>query len=137
MPESRSRLPHDEVYTRLAPSELHGVGVFAIRAIPRGAQLFTGDEGEMRWIRREQLGRLPAPIRKLYADFCVKKGPLLGCPTSFNNLTPAWYLNHSDTPNTAIDSDYNFFTLRRIRANEELTVDYSTYSTGGLLAATP
>jgi len=127
VPRAAIRLPHQNVYTRLAPSNLHGVGVFAIRRIPRGTQLFTGDEGAMVWIPRDRLGRLPPAVRRLYDDFCVVRGALLGCPTSFNNLTPGWYINHSDSPNTAIDADYNFHTIQIVSVGEELTVDYNTY----------
>ncbi len=58
----------------------------------------------------------------------MKEDGHYGCPKNFNQLTPSWYLNHSDHPNVAFDSNDEFFALRDIRANEELTVDYSTYS---------
>ena len=43
-------------------------------------------------------------------------------------LTTSWYLNHSDEPNVAADEHYLFYALRDIKAEEELTVDYHTYS---------
>lgn len=33
-------LPHQQVYTRLKPSKIHGVGVFAIRPIPKNTRLY-------------------------------------------------------------------------------------------------
>ena len=33
-------LPHEGVYVRLKPSKRHGVGVFAIRRIPKGRMSF-------------------------------------------------------------------------------------------------
>jgi SET domain len=74
------------------------------------------------------ISRLPNEIKKLYKDFCVKKGNKYICPISFNKLTPAWFLNHSDDPNVAADSDYRFYAIRNIKKGEELTANYHTYS---------
>ena len=51
-----------------------------------------------------------------------------GCPTSFNKLTPAWFLNHSENPNVAADKAYRFIALKNIKKGEELTADYNRYS---------
>lgn len=120
--------PHGGVYVRLKPSKIHGVGVFAIRDIPKGTYVFKGDDGEMVWVRTSATSRLDNEVRKLYRDFCVTRSGRYGCPKNFNVLTPAWYLNHSDKPNTAADRNYDFYTTRRIKKGEELTVDYDTYS---------
>jgi hypothetical protein len=121
-------LPHEGVFTRLRPSRTHGIGVFAIKRIPNGTKLFKGDIDEMRWIDAGMLGRMPREIRRLYEDFAVLKGGQWGCPTSFNKLTPAWYLNESKSPNVLCNEHLNFVAKRDIALGEELTVDYSTYS---------
>jgi hypothetical protein len=121
-------LPHEAVFTRLRPSRRHGIGVFAIRPIPRGTKLFRGDSDDMRWIKSVDVGRLPSEVRRLYDDFCVLKAGRLGCPTSFDRLTPSWYLNNSKDPNVVCDEHLNFIAKRPIASGEELTVDYSTYS---------
>lgn len=126
--KSRARLPHYRVYTRLAPSRRHGVGVFAIKAIKKGQYLFYGDDADLMWIRKSKIKSLPKPLKKLYDDFCILKGDRYGCPQNFNQLTVAWYLNDSKRPNVGVDKNYRFYALRDIRAGEELTVDYSTYS---------
>ncbi len=107
---------------------MHGVGVFAIRDIPQGTFIFPDDDDEIVWIDKKKLSGLDPNVRQLYDDFCIIKGDLYGCPTSFNRLTPAWYFNDSRTPNVAADADYRFFALKRIRKGEELTVDYDRYS---------
>ena len=119
--------PHHEVLTRLRPSKIHGVGVFAIKDIRKGTKLFNYDLDELRWIRKDGLGRLPTEIRKLYEDFAVLKDGRYGCPRNFNRLTMSWYLNDSKIPNVRCDSSYNFWTLRNIKAGKELTADYSSY----------
>ncbi len=47
---------------------------------------------------------------------------------SFNKLTPAWFVNNSQTPNVAADRSLRFYALHDIRAGDELTTDYETYS---------
>ena len=37
--------PHEGVYARIGPSDIHGVGVLAIRAIPAGTLLFCNTAG--------------------------------------------------------------------------------------------
>jgi uncharacterized protein len=128
--KKKKRLPHYEVYARLAPSKVHGVGVFAISHIPKGTYVFWGDDDKLVWVRKGQLKGLPLSIQKLYRDFCVMKnhGKEYGCPKNFNLLTLAWYLNDSRRPNLKCDKSYRFFALRNIKAGEELTADYREYN---------
>jgi SET domain-containing protein len=121
-------LPHQGVYVRLKPSNIHGVGVFAIRNIPKGTYIFRDDNEPIKWVEKQRTKGLPKAIRDLYEDFCIIKNGKYGCPKSFDALTPTWYLNHSKKPNVAADKNTRFYTLRDIRKGEELTVDYRTYS---------
>jgi SET domain-containing protein len=125
--------PHRNVYTRLRCSKIHGIGVFAIRRIPKGTSIFPDDTEKINWIKKRDLGRLPREMRHLYEDFAIIEddGETYGCPKSFNRLTPAWFLNKPKTgkkPNVGCRTDYTFYALREIRPGEELTVDYRTYS---------
>ena len=106
------------------------MGVFAIRNIKKGTRLFCGDDDKIIWVPKEKLRSLPQEIRRLYEDFCIitDKGERYGCPENFNRLTVAWYLNSSSKPNVYSDKKYRFVAKRDIRADEELTVDYSTYN---------
>jgi hypothetical protein len=123
--------PHDKVYTRLRPSKIHGVGVFAIKRIKKGTPIFPGENEEMLWVEKAKNGP-SSEIQKLYDDFAIIKGQRLGCPQNFNRLTMAWYLNEpkkGENPNVRCEDDtYDFFALRDINVGEELTVDYSTFS---------
>ena len=120
-------VPHREVSTRLRPSKIHGVGVFALKDIRQGTKLFGYDLDEMWWIKQDDTKKLPKQIKKLYEDFAVLKDGRYGCPINFNRLTMSWYLNESKYPNVHCDSNYNFTALKNIRAGEELTVDYLSY----------
>lgn len=121
-------LPHIGVYTRLRPSPLAGVGVFAIRLIPRGTYIFEPDDEDLVMVPTKSARALEVPLRQLYEDFCVQKDDIYKCPSSFNQLTPSWYLNHSNRPNVAADRSLKFYALRDISADEELTTNYRTYS---------
>jgi uncharacterized protein len=121
--------PHDGVYTRLQCSKVHGIGVFAIRDIPKGTNIFSNDDSEMVWVDEADIRNISSELKKLYDDFCVIKNGKYGCPKNFNMLTVGWYLNKSkENPNVRCTNDYDFIALRDIKKGEELTVDYSTYS---------
>jgi SET domain-containing protein len=125
-------MPHEHVYVRLGPSAIHGVGVFAIRDIPRGAPVFGVDDAPVSRVPAASVRRLRGESRQLYEDFGVVHGNEYLCPPSFNLLTVSWYLNHSETPNTRCDKDLRFVATRRIRKGEELTADYGAYSDDSL-----
>lgn len=119
--------PHSNVFTRLKPSPIHGIGVFAIRHIPKGTLLFDPEE-EIVWIDERQLRKLPRSLRDMYDDFCIIKDGRYGCPRNFNRLTMSWYLNDSASPNVLVDGDYNMWAARDIDEGEELTIDSSRFS---------
>jgi SET domain-containing protein len=124
---AKSSLPHSNVYTRLKPSAIHGVGVFAIRNIPKETHLFDGNE-EITWVDERQIAHLPQSLRQMYEDFCIIKDGRYGCPLNFNSLTMGWYLNDSSTPNVVVDENYNMYAARDIAEGEELTIDSSRFS---------
>jgi SET domain-containing protein len=120
--------PHDKVFTRLGPSR-NGIGVFAIAQIPAATLVFARDDTEIVRVPKQIVSALGDPeIERLYFDFCPTREDAFLAPTSFNQLTVGWYLNHSDCPNVEADSRFRFFTRRAINRGEELTADYSTYS---------
>jgi hypothetical protein len=89
---------HDGLYTRLMPSSIEGVGVFAIRDIKKDTLLFSGDSDEMRWVRADELPKESA-LREFYKRFAVVKNgkngrpKWYGCPRNFHRLTMSWYIN--------------------------------------------
>jgi SET domain-containing protein len=123
------KLPHEDVYTRIKPSKIHGVGVFAIRDIPKDTYIFSGDNSKMVWVDKSAIENVDSEIKSLYDDYCIIKGDRYFCPDNFNNLNVGWYLNESkDDPNVGCDENYDFYALRDIRAGEELTLNYSIFS---------
>lgn len=126
-------LPHEAVYVRLGPSGIHGIGVFAIRPIPAGTILFADDAVPLVWVNKAELEQagLSSAQRRLYRDFGINREGMVGCPASFNNLGPSWYLNEppsGGSANVRSDAQFNFTAARHIAKGEELTIDYSDFS---------
>ena len=137
----RSALPHDLVWTRLGVSRIHGVGVFAIRPIAAGTNVFASDQREIVWLDSatlESAALTPAQAR-LYDDFCIRRGARIGCPASFNILGVGWYVNEpaaGEAANLVVLDNYEMIARRDIAEGEELTVRYDTFSRadgGGLV----
>jgi len=128
-----AELPHDRVWARLGVSTRHGVGVFAIAPIPRGTDVFASDEGEIIWVQAAEADALPdgSEQKRLYRDFAVRRGSVLGCPVNFNMLSVGWYVNEplaGEQANLSVADDLAMVAVRDIAAGEELTVTYATFS---------
>ena len=93
-----------KVFCRIGASKIQGVGVIAVRPIPKGINPMQED-------------------RPCVFETCTRAA----IPNhSLNSCGVAWFLNHSKTPNME-ERDGDFFTLREIAEGEELTVNYGTY----------
>lgn len=128
-----TKLPHDGVWVRLGVSAIDGIGVFAIRPIPKGTDIFANDRVPLVWVGLAELetAGLSEAERALYHDFGIRRGDAIGCPANFNNLTPGWYLNEPPPgacANVAADSGFAFTALRDIAEGEELTIAYAGFS---------
>ena len=120
-------------YVMLKPSPVHGIGVFAIRDIPKGCRsIFSKGTGG--WVRLsfEEVEQLPAHSRNLVETYCLYDETHYFVPDyGFKLMDLALYLNHSSTPNIAsVDEGEAFAALRDIRTGEELLVDYGTIAEG-------
>lgn len=123
----------EKVFCRIQPSTIDGVGVFAIRPIPKGinpmeeCRRFEFDAVRVPEIRDDPM--MPDTLKKLVVDMCPENDGKYDIPPfSLNEIGISYYLNHSKTPNMECDEETgDFRTLREIAAGEELTVDYGTY----------
>jgi SET domain len=127
-----------ETYCRLAPSRIHGVGVFAVRDIPKGVDPFRVGAGVAReWVEitESEIAAAPAGVRALLNTlFVPDTDGLFRIPSLGANLVDVGsYLNHSERPNMRTADGNRFFARRKIKAGEELTVDYRTYGAQHLL----
>jgi hypothetical protein len=118
-------------HCRLAPSPIHGIGVFAIRDIPRGKNPFNTlpKYARPRYVRmtNAELDALPPKVREMICALFVPTGGEMWLPNCGTNLVYLKsYLNHSTTPSLRTKDGYHFISLRKICEGEELTVDYRT-----------
>ena len=134
--ERLSKRLHSTVYTRIARSDVHGVGVRAVRPIPKGTNPFGGTtyRQELVPMSTEQVEALDEPIARLVRDFCLPDadGVYWVMPTGFNMLDVSFYLNHGkgrDANVEMVNDRYgtlcNFRATREIQVGEELRFDYS------------
>jgi len=124
------QLRHD-VYCRLMPSPIAGVGVFAIRKIPKGTRPFRGSfSGSWIPVAPDDLRKLKPGIQKYVKDMCALQDgkyylPSCGIP----RIDISFFLNHSTEPNMReVGEGDDFIALCDIKQGDELTVDYSTYN---------
>lgn len=120
----------NDVYIRVGKSKVHGVGLIAIRDIPKGINplklLY-----EPKWHRftHSELKDLPDPVRKLIYDYFAEEENRVDIPdTGFNPFELLLLINHSPTPNVITkDGGITFVTARVIKKGEEILADYATY----------
>ena len=108
---------------------IEGVGVFAVVRIAKGTLLFSHDEADIHWVEIDEVEnfKLDEAAQAFYRDFAIRRGGQLGCPASFDLLTPGWYVNQAldgEAPNIAATRDFCFIAARDIEKGEELTLDY-------------
>jgi len=118
-------------YCRIMPSSIEGVGIFAIREIPKGTNPFF-NAPKQKWlnINVEEFDAFDPEIKKMISDFFApnEDGTFSIPECGLNGIDMSFFLNCSESPNVkTIDGGTNFETLRKIEKNEELTVAYSDY----------
>ena len=100
----------------LAPSDIHGIGVFTIEEIEKDTELdMLGDDVVV----------IPWEGTFLFKKYCVRDGDNSYCSKNFNKMSIGWYMNHKDDPNL-LHEEGKFYAARDILKDEELTVNYNT-----------
>jgi hypothetical protein len=121
-----------QVYCRLAVTK-HGVGVVAIRDIPKGVDPFKNCDpfGSVMKISEKEFKAYKAPeeAKELVRDFCALQDGYYFVPTyGIDPIDKSYYLNHSKTANMVTrDKGETFITMRIIKKGEELTANYDQY----------
>lgn len=114
-------------WVMIKPSTTHGIGVFAIRDIPKGCrEMFSKAMGEWTTIARNDVDALPQHAKDIVENYCLYDEANYFVPAEgFKAMDISLFLNHSDTPNIISVNDGEYFeTTREIKKGEELFVDY-------------
>ena len=104
----------------VAPSQVHGLGVFAGQSVDRGDKVYQFHPLIDREITEDEFANFPGNVRRLVrshgdydADRCVFRLSADG----------VFYMNHADDPNLE-DRGNEMFARRAIQIGEELFCDY-------------
>src|SRR5947199_5700232 len=111
--------------TRLAPSSIHGFGVFAVAPIAKGTPVWRFAKGLDMEFAPDIVPTLPAHVQEFFAHYGYLDRNRQRIILCFDN---ARFVNHSDTPNVAADYTQDphglDVALRDIAADEEITMNY-------------
>lgn len=113
------------VWCKLAPSKVHGIGVFAIRDIPKGQKLYLDLETTAKPIQcNDFTGLHPAILELIKQRWPLAfEGEWFGNPN--NDARHISFMNHSADPNY---DHHNDCALRDIKEGEEVFEDYGDYA---------
>jgi hypothetical protein len=120
-----------KVYCRVERSELHGVGVFAIRRIPKGINPFEIPiPFVLASLTKADVRALPRGIQQMIRQYVAcQNGEYVLTTFGFNLLELEYFVNHSPHPNLVFDEDGGCYrTARAIAPGEELTGDYTRFA---------
>src|SRR5262249_53538182 len=116
------------IRTRVAPSGIHGMGLFAVEAVAKGTPVWRFEPGFDHDFSPEQFAALPVPAREHTRWFCFVSKADGHVILSGDH---ACFINHSATPNTGAPADaepsVTTVALRDIASGEEISCDYWGY----------
>ena len=118
-----------ETYVALQPSPVHGIGVFAIRDIPKGNRtMFSKENGDWTKVPFEQVESLPEHSKRLIETYCIfDEESYYIEKTGFKKMDLINFLNHSDSPNLGLIKGEFFETLADVKCGDELFINYSDF----------
>ncbi len=115
-------------YVMIKPSALHGIGVFAVRDIPKGCRaMFSKNIGNWIKVPKTDVDKLPKHAVDLVENYCLyDEEHYFIADYGFKVMDLVNFLNHSDTPNIiSIEDGEEFEALCDIKTGEELLINYS------------
>jgi len=117
-------------YLMLKPSPVEGIGVFAIRDIPKGCRMmFSPPNPGDRWISlsRQEVDSLPPHVKFMVENYCLYDQQQYFVPDyGFKKIDLSLFLNHGETPNIISINDGEYFeATTEIKSGEELLIDYA------------
>ena len=125
----------DDIYCRLGVSKISGIGVIAIKDIPKGTDPFKNlcdIKDKIITVYDDDLKEIDPNVVKILKDFFGNNNRYDVLYDGPNNINISYYLNHSikpnvDTVNTGSGGYYKFITNTSIKEGTELTINYKNY----------
>lgn len=107
------------VTTRLGPSPIHGVGVFALRDMQKGKKLYAEDFPKLYTLPFSQFSKLHPEV----AQYILIKFPTVaaGSKFAYPDTRIQAYMNFSPDPNYDLMTDT---IVKDVKEGEEITEDY-------------
>ena len=117
---------NSEVFCRLGVSPIHGIGVFAVRDIPKGAHpLKSYVRIKEIDVSKQEIKKLPRGVRDQIDTFCYYDKKSVSIPTiGLNTFDMAIYLNHSKKPSLRFKKNGTLETLHAVKKGDEMFIDY-------------
>jgi len=111
------------VPTRILPSPIHGLGLFAVQVIPKGTMVWRYQDPPDFHVHLLSDGRLPSfwlghrkyGYREAGKDYVEFPGDA------------SMFINHSSRPNIVAAADGKMFAARDISIDEEILADYREF----------
>jgi SET domain-containing protein len=120
----------NDTFVMIKPSPIEGIGVFAIRDIPKGCRNIFSKEDRTKEeyikIAKAETDLLPDHSKRLIETYCLYDAEHYFVPEcGFKKMDLVNFLNHSDEPNVISINEGEFFeAIKAIKTGEELLVDY-------------
>ena len=116
-------------YVMISLSPIEGIGVFALRDIPKGCrEMFSKPGANDEWITlpKKEVEDLPHHVQFLVGNYCLYDEENYFIPGhGFKIMDLTLFLNHSDHPNIISINDGDYFeAISDIKSGEELVIDY-------------
>jgi SET domain-containing protein len=105
-----------KIKTKLGPSKIHGIGLFADQCIRKGAKIWEWNVFYDRIIAKLPDDKIGIAFMKKYA--CKVSGKYMLC------CDDCRFMNHSDKPNIDCYDGYDLAN-KNIKRGEELTCNYN------------
>lgn len=105
------------------PSPIHGVGLFALKAISSGTLIWTLEAKDRKIVQPSEFNKMDPVtqyLTRFYGWLPTGKGYWI-VPTDISR-----FINHSVKANTTTEAT-RFYAAKDIRAGEEITQDYSKF----------
>ncbi len=119
------------VKTKLKPSKIEGIGIFASESIKKGTIIWAFNPIIDKKITKKEFDSLPKIGREYLENYCYinKKGECILCGDN------AKFFNHSESPNTIDCQDTDneeipTIASKDISIDEEIVSDYRLFDSG-------